>query len=72
MQESIFSKSMKAGANTFFFDVKQSQKGKKSKYVQVSETWLQEGQPRRSTLTIFPDQLQSFAQAFQEVAEKAV
>ena len=70
--ESIFSKSLKAGGKTFFFDVKQAQAGKQSKYIQVTESRLRDGQPLRSSITIFSDQLEAFVQAFQEAKEKVV
>lgn len=70
MQESIFSKSVKAGGKMYFFDVKQAQKGKQSKYIQVTQSWLQDGQPKRSSITVFPDQLASFVSALQEATEK--
>lgn len=72
MLEALFSKPVKAGGKTYFFDVKQAQKGKQSKYVQITESRLQDGQPRRSTLTIFQDQLESFSQAFEEAKAKAI
>ncbi len=71
MQESIFSKSMPGGGKTYFFDVKQAQGGKQSKYVQVTELRkTKEGQNFRSSITIFPEQLKAFQEAFQEAVEK--
>ena len=70
MTDALFSKSIKAGGKTYFFDVKQAQKGKQSKYIQLTESRLQEGQPRRSTITIFEDQIKVFVEAFDEVKNK--
>jgi hypothetical protein len=70
MSDSIFSKSVKAGGKMYFFDVKKSQNGKQSQYLQVTESRLKDGQPVRSRLTIFSDQLQAFAQAFSEASAK--
>lgn len=66
MTEAIFSKSIQAGTKTYFFDVKQAKAGKQSKYVQITETRMQDGQRVRSSVTIFPDQLEAFSQAFNE------
>jgi len=70
MQEAIFSKSMQAGGKTFFFDVKQAQAGKQSKYIQITESWIKDGQRKRSSITIFPDHLEAFTEAFEEVKTK--
>jgi hypothetical protein len=70
MSDAIFSTSVKGGGKTYFFDVKQAQKGKQSKFIQISQTWLQDGQPHRSGITIFPEQMQGFIDAFKETAEK--
>lgn len=70
MSESIFTKSVKAGAKTYFFDVKQAKAGKQSKFVQLTESRLHEGKWSRSTVTIFPDQLKAFVEAFQETVEQ--
>jgi hypothetical protein len=70
MQEAIFSKSVKAGAKTYFFDVKQAQNGKQSKYLQITESGLMDGKPVKKRLTIFADHLLNFTQALQEVSEK--
>jgi hypothetical protein len=70
MQEAIFSKSVQAGGKTYFFDVKQAKAGKQSKYVQVTESRLQEGKRVRSSITIFPEHLSAFAQTFEEAKEQ--
>jgi len=69
MSESIFSKPVKAGTKTYFFDVKQAQGGKQSKYIQVTETRTKDGQHLRSSITIFPDQLKAFVDAFEETKQ---
>ena len=70
MVESIFSKSVKAGGTTYFFDVQQAKGGNQSKYVRVTSSRLQNGQPFRSSTTIFPEQLKPFVEAFQEATEQ--
>ena len=72
MPEALFTKSMKAGGKMYFFDVRQAQNGKQSKYMQITETRTQDGQRVRASITIFPDQLEAFCQAFDEIREKVV
>ena len=70
MSDAIFSTSVKGGGKTYFFDVKQAKAGPQSKFVQVTESRLYEGQPKRSSITIFPDQLQAFIDAFKASVAK--
>ncbi len=64
MSDAIFSTSVKGGGKTYFFDVKQAKGGSQSRFLQVTESRLQDGQPRRASITIFPEQLQGFIDAF--------
>lgn len=68
MQEALFTTQVKGGGKAYFFDVKQAKAGKQSKYVQITESRLQDGQPRRSSLTIFPEQVEAFKQALSEAS----
>lgn len=70
MTDAIFSTQVKGGGKMYFFDVKQAQKGKQSKFLQVTESRLQDGQPKRSSITLFPEQIQAFVAAFKESIEK--
>lgn len=70
MSDEIFSTSIKGGGKTYFFDVKQAKAGKQSKFLQVTESRLQDGQQRRSSITLFPEQIQPFIDAFKESIEK--
>lgn len=70
MQEAIFSKSVPGGTKTYFFDVKQAKAGKQSKYIQITETYMKEGKRLRASVTVFPDHLEAFSQAFEEAKSK--
>ena len=71
MTDSIFSKPLKAVGKMYFLNVKQAKNGKQSKYVQITESRMKEGQRVRNYITIFPDQLEAFAQTLQEAGSKA-
>lgn len=65
----LFSTNLKAGNKTYFFDVKAAKNG--NKYLTITDSSInKEGQKFRSTITVFADQLQPFAQAFGEIQEK--
>ncbi len=66
MSDAIFSTSVKGGGKTYFFDVKQAKSGSQSKFLQVTESRLQDGQAKRNSITIFPEQMQAFVDAFKQ------
>ena len=68
--EAIFSTSVSASGKTYFFDVKQAKAGKQSKYVQITESRMQEGQRIRSSVTVFPDHIKAFFEALQAAMAK--
>ena len=71
MNEVIFSKSINAGGQTYFFDVKQAQGGKQSKYIKITATRITKDQQHfRSSITLFPEQVKAFQGMFLEAAEK--
>ena len=70
MLDAIFSTFVKGGGKTYFFDVKQAKAGNKSRFVQITESRLQDGQSKRNSITIFSEQLQTFVDAFKEAAAK--
>ena len=64
----IFSKRIRAGRRTYFFDVKQTKDG--SKYVVLTESQKNEqGQFVHDKLFLFDDHFYYFNQALQEVAK---
>ncbi len=70
--QAIFSTTVQGGGKTYFFDVRQAKAGKQSKYVQITETRLHEGQRIRSSVTVFPDQLDAFLDAMAAAKENIV
>lgn len=69
MADEIFSRSVPAGGKTYFFDVKQAKAGKQSKYLQITETRMSEGQRLRSSITIFPDHFEAFVSTIAQAKE---
>ncbi len=66
----VFSRNLKAGAKTFYFDVRTSKNGKN--YVAITELrTAADGQKVRNSLSIFQEQLAEFTQALEETVEKA-
>ena len=64
----IYSQSLKTKSQTYFFDVKASKNG--SKYLNISQSWIKDGQGHRSTVTIFQSDLEEFLKAVGEVQDK--
>lgn len=61
---------VKAGAKTYFFDVKETREGKS--YLQITESRFKgEGEEReRVTITVFPEHVEEFGQAVIDIATK--
>lgn len=72
IQPPIFSTVVQGSGKTYFFDVKQSKSGKQSKYIQITETRLHEGQRVRQSVTVFPDHLDAFLDALAAAKENMV
>jgi hypothetical protein len=70
MTDQTESKTIKAGAKTYFFDVKQTQEDKP--YLVITESRFKgEGQDReRASITVFPEQAQEFSATVQEMVGK--
>lgn len=65
----IASKTVTGGGKAYFFDVKESKKG--NKYLQITESRRQaNGQSIRNRLFIFPEQVEGFKGALDEVAKE--
>ncbi|MCB0167500.1 MAG: DUF3276 family protein [Anaerolineae bacterium] len=64
------SKTVKSGARTYFFDLKQTQEGKS--LLVITETRFKgEGQEReRASIVVFPEQAQEFLATVQEMVGK--
>ena len=65
---SLHSQNVQTKSKTYFFDVKEAKNG--NKYLSITESRMKDGQRMRSTITVFPDNLQAFTQTLQEVQEK--
>jgi hypothetical protein len=64
------SKMVKAGATTYFFDIKQT-KDKKPFLVISASRFKGEGEDReRASMTLFPEHSQAFTEALKEMAAK--
>lgn len=62
MKESLYSKSVKGGSKTYFFDVRQTKTG--DKYLTVTESRIaKEGERTRNTIAVFSDHLREFCLA---------
>ncbi len=67
--DNSFSKSMRGGGKTYFFDVRESKNGKR--YLQITESrFVQNGERQRNTLFIFPEYVQEFQQTFGEAVSQ--
>ena len=72
VQPAIFSTVVQGSGKTYFFDVRQAKSGKQSKYIQITETRLHEGQRIRHSVTVFPDHLDAFLDALAAAKENMV
>ncbi len=64
----LFSQNVKGKGQTYFFDIRQAKNG--NKYLSITESRIKDGQPLRSKITIFAEQLKDFTQAFGLMQEK--
>ena len=64
------SRTIKAGAKTYFLDIKETKEGKP--YLMITESRFKgEGEEReRSTIVVFQDNAQAFSEALTEMVEK--
>ena len=74
MEEALFTKTLKAGKNTYSFNVRTA--SSKNKYLTITSEFPIRSprggreEIRRSTISLFPSDLQAFVEAFTESAEK--
>jgi hypothetical protein len=70
----IESKLVKAGARTYFFDIKEAKNGKK--YLVLTESRLvgdkDKKEHQRSTIIIFPEQAKEFAEVVNDMTTKLI
>jgi Protein of unknown function (DUF3276). len=68
MQEAIYSKKLIAGSKTYFFDVRETKS--KEKYLQITETRLQNGERIKNSISIFNDHFGEFCKTLNELSDK--
>lgn len=66
----IFSTSVKTKGKMYFFDVKAAKNG--NKYLNITQSWIKDGQGHRGTVIVFKEHLPEFLQAMNEAQEKVV
>lgn len=64
------SKVIKAGAQTFFFDIKQTKQGKPYLLLTESRFKGEKEERERQSIAIFPEQAAEFAKTVTEIADK--
>jgi len=64
----LYSQNLKTKSKTYFFDVKAAKNG--NKYLSITESRIKDGQKFRSTITVFPDNLQAFSEAVAQMQAK--
>ena len=68
IKEEIFTKIVRAGKRTYFFDINEAKN--KSKYLKITESsFIKEGERKRNTFILFKEDVLKFIEAVKE-AEK--
>ena len=67
MTDQTKSKTVKAGAITYFFDIKQTKQGKPFLVITMSHFKGEGGERERASMVVFPEQAQLFLNATQEM-----
>ena len=68
MQESIYSKNIKAGGRTYFFDIRKTKSG--DKYIHITESKQENGECVRNNIVIFHEHIDEFFKILNEVKKK--
>lgn len=68
MQESIYSKNIKAGGRTYFFDIRKTKSGEK--YIHITESRQENGEWVRNNIVIFHDHVDEFFKILDEIKGK--
>lgn len=64
----LHSSNIQTKSNTYFFDVRVAKNG--NQYLTITESHIKDGQKFRSSIMVFPEQLQSFNQAVADMSAK--
>ncbi len=70
MNEPTVSRTIKAGARTYFFDLKKSKEGKLYLVITESRFMGEDNERERASIVVFPDQAQDFLTTTQELIQK--
>jgi len=68
MQESIYSKNIKAGGRTYFFDIRKTKSG--DKYIHITESKQENGEWVRNNIVIFHEHIDEFFKILNEIKDK--
>ena len=68
MQESIYSKNIKAGNRTYFFDIRKTKSNEK--YIHITESRQENGEWIRNNIVIFHDHIDDFFKLLDEIKKK--
>ena len=68
MQEFIYSKNIKAGNRTYFFDIRKTKSGEK--YIHITESRQENGEWVRNNIVIFHDHIGDFLKMLEEIKSK--
>jgi hypothetical protein len=69
MTDQANNQTVKAGAITYFFDIKETKQGKPFLVITMSRFKGEEEERERSSMVVFPEQSQEFLRAAQEMIE---
>ncbi len=70
MNESNDSASVRAGATTYFFDIKETKDGDPYLVITASRYMGEEKDRERSSIAVFPEHTQEFLESTQKIIEK--
>lgn len=70
MQESIYSKNIKAGNRTYFFDIRVTKSNEK--YLHITESRKENEEWIRNNIVIFHDHIDEFFKVLDEIRKKII
>ncbi len=68
--QSLYSKIYRTGYKTYYFDIRES--NKKTKYLTIAESRIQDGERTRTYFIIFPEQLNEFVEILKDMQNKII
>ncbi|MFA5773390.1 MAG: DUF3276 family protein [Candidatus Paceibacterota bacterium] len=70
MQESIYSKNIKAGGRTYFFDIRMTKSGEK--YLHITESRQENEERIKNNIVIFHDHIEEFLKVLDEIKKRII